>query len=324
VQDSEIREAFTLWLEALEARAVAPRTIENYRECVEKFVAFLEHHASTLDDVQPQHIRKWLIERQRAGVSPHTLHNAYRIPRIFWRWCLREELTTHDPFAKVEKPRLPAKLKPALTPDEVEAILRACEGKDWLRLRDKALCLLLLDTGLRIHEAHALTVGDTKRDMLLIRGKGGKQRAVFLSHEVRLALRRYLNACPSMLSDESPLWWGKYGALTLQGMKSVVRDIGERAGLKRRLGPHTFRRTFATWSLRNGIDLEHLRQLMGHSDYSVLRQYLALVESDLKQAHQQHSPLKNLRARISFLDNRRIKRQGGKRRWQQSANFGSG
>jgi integrase/recombinase XerD len=76
-----------------------------------------------------------------------------------------------------------------------------------------------------------------------------------------------------------------------------VRDIGARAGLKRRLGPHTFRRTFATWSLRSGIDLEQLRQLMGHSDYSVLRQYLALVEADLKQAHQQHSPLNNLRNR---------------------------
>jgi integrase/recombinase XerD len=76
-----------------------------------------------------------------------------------------------------------------------------------------------------------------------------------------------------------------------------VRDIGERAGLKKRLGPHAFRRTFATWSLRNGIDLEQLRQLMGHSDYTVLRQYLALVEADLKQAHKQHSPLNNLRKR---------------------------
>jgi integrase/recombinase XerD len=294
---SEIREAFTLWLEALTARAVAPRTIENYRECVEKFVAFLEQYASTLDAVQSQHIRKWLIERQRAGVSPHTLHNAYRIPRIFWRWCLREELTTNNPFAKVEKPKPPAKVKPALTPEEVEAILQACEGKDWLRLRDKALCLLLLDTGLRIHEAHKLTVADAKQEVLLIRGKGGKQRVVFLSAEVRLALRRYLNACPHPLTENSPLWQGRYGNLTLYGLKLAIRKVGKRAGLKRPLGAHTFRRTFATWSLRNGIDLEHLRQLMGHSDYSVLRQYLALVEADLKQAHHQHSPLRNLRKR---------------------------
>jgi integrase/recombinase XerD len=277
-------------------------TLQNYRKGVGKFVAFLERYATTLDAVQPAHIRKWLIEKQRKGISPNTLHNAYRHLHAFWNWCLKEELTTHNPFQKVEKPKAPAKVKPALTPDEVEAILRACEGKKWLRLRDKALILLLLDTGLRIHEAHALTVGDAKQEVLLIRGKGGKQRVVFLSVEVRLAIRRYLTACPYNLTDESPLWWGRYGALTLHGLKNVVKVIGKRAGLKRRLSPHAFRRTFATWSLRNGIDLEHLRQLMGHSDYTVLRQYLALVEADLKQAHQQHSPLRNLRTRISFSE----------------------
>jgi site-specific recombinase XerD len=294
---TELREALNLWLESLEARGIAPRTLESYRESVGKFVAFLEQHATTLDAVQPHHIRKWLIEKQRKGVSPYTVRNAYRLPRLFWRWCIKEELTTNDPFAKVEKPKVPPKVKPALTPEEVDAILNACAGKEWTRLRDRALILLLLDTGLRIHEAHALTVEDATRDTLLIKGKGGKQRVVFLSHEVRLALRRYLNACPFAPTGDAPLWWGRNGALTLQGLKSVVRDIGERAGLKKRLGPHAFRRTFATWSLRNGIDLEQLRQLMGHSDYTVLRQYLALVEADLKRAHQQHSPLNNLRKR---------------------------
>ncbi len=294
---SEIRDAFTLWLEALEARAISQNTLVNYRECVGKFVAFLEQYAHTLDAVQPQHIRKWLIHKQRAGISPYTLHNAYRNPRAFWNWCLREGLTENNPFAKVEKPKPPAKVKPALTPEEVEQILSVCEGKHWLQLRDKALCLLLLDTGLRIHEAHRLTVADAKQEVLLIRGKGGKQRVVFLSVEVRLALKRYLKACPSPLQDNSPLWQGANGALTLHGLKNAVKAIGKRAGLKRPLGAHAFRRTFATWSLRNGIDLEHLRQLMGHSDYTVLRQYLALVEADLKQAHQQHSPLNNLRNR---------------------------
>jgi Site-specific recombinase XerD len=296
-QNSEIREVFTLWLEALEARGIAPRTLENYREGVGEFVAFLEPHATTLDAVQPAHIRKWLIHKQRKGVSPYTVRNAYRLPHLFWRWCIKEELTTNDPFAKVEKPKVPPKVKPALTPDEVEQILQACEGKEWTRLRDRALILLLLDTGLRIHEAHKLTVADAQRETVLIRGKGGKQRVVFLSHEVRLAIRRYLNACPFAPTGDAPLWWGRNGALTLHGLLEVIQKIGKRAGLPKHLGAHAFRRTFATWSLRSGIDLEHLRQLMGHSDYTVLRQYLALVETDLKRAHQQHSPLRNLRGR---------------------------
>jgi site-specific recombinase XerD len=302
-ETSELWDCYELWLESMQARGLAPKTLAIYRLEVGQFLRFLHEHLNltTLDAVRPHHIRKWLIHRQQQGVSNRQLRNDYQSPSTFWRWCIREELTTNDPFAKVEKPRQLPTLKPALTPDEVEALLKACDGKDWLRLRDKALILLLLDTGLRIHEAHHLTVGDALKEMLLIRGKGGKQRVVFLSHEVRLAIRRYLNACPYNLTDESPLWWGKYGALTLHGLLEAIQKMGKRAGLTKHLGAHAFRRTFATWSLRNGIDLEHLRQLMGHSDYSVLRQYLALVESDLKQAHQQHSPLKNLRARISFF-----------------------
>ncbi len=295
---SELRECLNLWLDTVALRTESRHTARVYKQVASRFLQYLESQGiETLDAVQPHHVRAYLLQRKQAGVSPYTLAKDYRHLHAFWNWCLREELTTNNPFAKVEKPKPPAKVKPALTPEEVEAILRACEGKHWLRLRDKALILLLLDTGLRIHEAHRLTVADTSQETLLIRGKGGKQRVVFLSAEVRLALKRYLQACPYPLQDDSPLWHGKNGALTLYSLMDCIARIGKRAGLQRPLGAHAFRRTFATWSLRNGIDLEHLRQLMGHSDYTVLRQYLALVEADLKQAHQQHSPLNNLRNR---------------------------
>ena len=294
----EILDAIELYLDALHAKGLQAGTLLCYAYHLRSFLQCLARQGChTLDAVRPAHIRRWLVERRASGLAEHTLHDCYETAQLFWRWCMREELTANNPFQRVEKPKVPATVKPALTPDEVEQILQACEGKEWLRLRDKALCLLLLDTGLRIHEAHALTVEDASRNALFIRGKGGKQRVVFLSHEVRLALKRYLNACPYPLQEDSPLWWGEQGALTLHGLKLAIRRIGKRAGLNRPLGAHTFRRTFATWSLRSGIDLEHLRQLMGHSNYTVLRQYLALVEADLKQAHQQHSPLNNLRKR---------------------------
>jgi integrase/recombinase XerD len=295
-QQTEIAEARSLWLECVSLKTNSPRTVQNYESTTRPFLQFLQERSRTcLDSVQPHDIRAYLLRLKQTQRAPHTVQKHYTILHAFWNWCLREGLTQNDPFVKVEKPKAPLKLKPALTPGEIEAILAACEGKHWLRLRDKALILLLLDTGLRIHEAHQLRVEDGQQSTLLIKGKGSKQRMVFLSPETRLALKRYLKACPFCLTDTSPLWWGRRGALTLYGIQEVVQKIGKRAGLKRPLGAHAFRRTFATWSLRNGIDLEHLRQLMGHSDYSVLRQYLALVESDLKQAHHQHSPLRNLR-----------------------------
>lgn len=288
---SELRESLQLWLESMQARGLSPKTLRNYRDTVGRFLNFLESlNLRTLDAVQPHHIRKWLLHRQAHGVSNYELHNAHRQPRTFWNWCMREGLTENNPFAKVEKPRLMPTAKPALSPEEVQALLNACEGKNWRRMRDKALILLLLDTGLRIHEAHALTVGDAKQERLLIRGKGGKQRLVFLSPEVRLALRKYLNACPYPLNDDSPLWWGTYGALTLWGMLEVIQKIGKRAGLPKHLGAHAFRRTFATWSLRSGIDLETLRQLMGHSDYVVNPILQKRRQRMLWQPLRQHTP----------------------------------
>ena len=147
---SELEEAFHLWLESMQARQFSPNTLRGYRVNVGAFLRYLQENLNltALDAVKPHHIRKWLIARQQHSVSNAQLHNDYRQPRTFWRWCIKEELTTNDPFAKVEKPKLQPTLKPALTPHEVEQILRACEGKEWTRLRDKALSLLLLDTGL--------------------------------------------------------------------------------------------------------------------------------------------------------------------------------
>lgn len=292
---NELQESLNLWLESMQARGLSPKTLRNYRDTVGRFVNFLESlNLTTLDAVNPPHVRRWLLHRQAQGVSSYELYNAYRQPHTFWRWCMREGLTENDPFARVEKPKVPVKVKPVLTPDEVQALLRACEGTHWLRLRDRALILTALDTGARAHELLNLTVGDASRESILITGKGQKQRMVFLSSTTRVALHKYLKACPFPLQQDSPLWWGRYGALTLHGLLEAIQKVGKRAGLKGHLGAHIFRRSYATWCLRSGIDLETLRQLLGHSDFSSMKHYLNLVEADLKRAHQQHSPVNAL------------------------------
>jgi len=283
-----------LWLDTQEAKNLSPLTVKMYREAVMPFVKFLSKYAQSLDEVQPAHIRQWILFKKRQGVKPQTLNNAYRLPKMFWQWCIKEGLTENDPFKNVERPKPERKVKPALTPEQVNAILKACEGSSWQSKRNRAFVLTLLDTGMRLRECLSLKVEDAQKEQLLIRGKGGKQRLVFISPETRLAIKRYLLACPYPLTDNSPLWWTERGELTVYGAKRLIGAIGKRAGVSP-LGAHAFRRTFATWSLRNGIDLEHLRLLMGHSDYTVLRQYLSLVEEDLKRAHTEFSPLRMLR-----------------------------
>lgn len=294
---SELAQAVDLYLQAVNATASSPRTASTYGEVLRQFVTFAHGEGvSDLQAVTPALVIRYLNRLKERQRSLYTVRKHFTTLQGFWTWALRQELTETDIFRRLEKPKVPQQVKPALTLEQIGRILNACEGKDWLRLRDKALVLLLLDTGARAQEVHRLTVADVSKETLIIRGKRAKERMAFLSAETRLALLRYLKACPFHPEGEQPLWWGTKGALTLWGLLEVVEHIGERAGIHP-LGCHIFRRSFATWSLRNGIDLYRLQLLMGHSSLTVTAQYLALVEEDLKRAHEEHSPLRLLRKR---------------------------
>ena len=282
------------FLEELLSDGRRSTTVENYRYLLREFIDFLAGLGCTGPvDVTESHIRQWMIHKRQQNLSEISVHNCYRIPRRFWRWCLENEFANRDPFLRVSCPPPKVQIKRALTDEQIRVLLKVCEGKCWTRKRDRAIVLFLLGTGLRLTEAQALTVADSKQQSVLVRhGKHGKQRIVPVPSQARLAIMKYLIACPFQPGDEDPLWWGTRGALTRDGFQQVVRDIGERAGLK--LGPHMFRHTFATRMLAAGASMEHVRLLMGHSDYTVLRNYLHLVERDLQETVQKFNPLNRL------------------------------
>ena len=289
-------ETLERYLMERELHGCSPRYLALQRTILRLFHEWLGERPLTADAVNA-----WLAERKAHGVQLSTLRGYAKVLRVYVRSLERRGAAPHGESNQITLPRAKRTIRPALTERELDALLAACNGRTWQRKRDHALILLLLSTGLRIHEAHKLTVADASQDALLITGKGSKQRWVFLSDDVRRALRKYLDAMQRAtgrtLTGGAPLWWTANAPMSLSMLRRTVARIGERAGLGKHLGAHAFRRTFATWSLRNGIDMEHLRQLMGHSDYTVLRQYLALDARDLKRAHEQHNPLQNLRKR---------------------------
>lgn len=195
-----------MWFRALRAEGASERTIENHRYQVGRFVQMMEEMGcQTLEDVQADHIRQMLILYRGKKVSSHTLHNDYRNPRAFWNGCIREGLTEHNPFARVEPPKREQVLKRALTQEEIEKLYRACDGDNWLRQRDRALLSRLLDTGMRAHEVLQMRVSNAlEKEMLVIVGKGGKQRFVRLSTEVKKDILRYLRAYPHRLDACQP------------------------------------------------------------------------------------------------------------------------
>ena len=296
----QLTQAIRLYLDAVRVRQSSPRTEQNYADVLSQFLAFAREHSVT--ELTPAFVNRYLLHVKTrptprgTPTSLHTVHKHYTILRAFWNWAMKQELVDTDIFLRVEKPKTDTKVKPALSEEQIRRILQACDGKDWLRLRDRALVLVLLDTGARAQEVHRLTVADVSHDPIILKGKHAKERVAFLSPQTQIALRRYLKACPFKPTPEQPLWWGTRGALTWNGLLEVVEKIGRRAGITP-LGCHVFRRSFATWSLRNGLDLHRLQLLMGHSSPAVTQQYLHMLTDDLRQAHEQHSPLRLLRKR---------------------------
>lgn len=283
-----------------EARRCTPKTLCHYRYTLTSFVAFLRAQGvSQVAEIAPRHIRAHLVALQRRGLRDTTLHAHARGIRAWCNWLVAEGELQQSPMARVGMPRLEQRVPEPFSRDEILRLLAACDRSTPRGARDYALVLVALDTGLRLAELASLRVGsiDMRTGLVTVMGKARKQRLVAVGSRARGAVLKMLSCTDARPGD--PLWpafnWrgDQVGALTVQGVRTAIVRLGRRAGV-RPCGPHRFRRTFALWSLRSGMDLHSLRLLMGHADLDVLQRYLKLAGEDLTEAHRRHGPVDNL------------------------------
>ena len=299
---SPLRAAFEAFLLSREAMRCTPKTLEYYRYTVGGFVATLESQGiRDVDAITPGHIRAYLVALQRRGAKDTTQHAHARGVKTWLRWLVAEGDLSADPMQRVAMPRLERRMPPPFTLDDVKALLAACNRRTPKGSRDYAIVLVLVDTGLRAAELVSLKVGaiDARSGLCAVMGKGRKAREVRVGARARAAIIRMMGYRPSAKAGDA-LWPAfdpqgrEQGALTVSGLQTTLRRLGAKASVHPS-GPHRFRRTFALWCLRDGMDLHSLRLLMGHSDLTVLQRYLALAGEDVERAHAAHSPADRLR-----------------------------
>lgn len=200
----------------------------------------------------------------------------------------------------VAMPRLARRVLPPFTSKEIQALLTQCDRKTAIGMRNYAIVLTLLDTGLRAAELVSLRMGDMdmRSGLASVLGKGQKQRTVRAGNKARAAIVHML-AFRGEVKSGTPLWVAydikrrETGGLSVHGLQTMLSRLGRKAGVTP-CSPHKFRRTFALWMLRDGCDLHSLRTLMGHSSLVVLQRYLALAGEDIERAHVAHSPADKL------------------------------
>ncbi len=287
-QQTPIGDAYAAFVTSRQAQNVTERTLGYYADKLRPFIAYCEQSdLATVDQVTAGAVRAYLVALQGRGLAPATVHGAARAVRAFLRFCAADGLMDAAPVFAM--PKLPKTILPAFEPSDIDRLLDAC-----LSDRDRLLVLVLLDTGLRANELLALDGGDIdeRSGAVLVRlGKGQKARTVYLGARSRRELARFWRTERRPAANR-PVWVSKTTEerLTDSGLRQMLKRLGRRAGVAH-CHPHTFRRTFALWSLRGGMDLHTLAALMGHSDIGVLRQYLALSGRDLQRAHAAAGPV---------------------------------
>jgi integrase/recombinase XerD len=228
---------------------------------------------------------------RRTAVSAATLRRKAACLRSFYRHLRREGTIAHDPTAELRGPRRTQRLPAALTRGEVTRLLGEPRGTEPLALRDRALLELMYACGLRASEATGMELGDLdlEEGMLRARGKGAKERIVPIGSSAIAATRSYLQrGRPALVGVQvqSRLFVNsRGGGLTRQGLYKIIQGHARRAGLERRMSPHTLRHTFATHLLAGGCDLRSLQEMLGHADLATTQVYTHLSAERLKDVY---------------------------------------
>lgn len=271
---------------ALVARGYRPRGIQKYVEQLRAFVRFAG------DEVRAEGISTALITRYQehlaARCSAGTVGNALTVLRSFCRWTLTQGLRSDDPTLTVVWPRLRKPAPRALSQAELRRLLKAIEEPDalteaqcWLWGRNRRAVLLMLFAGLRISEAAALRWREIDLEagvLLVIDGKGGKDRSVPIHPTLRVELERVAPTRPT---------WAVVGrrdhqVLTPKSLAHLFERWLPALGVQ--ISAHRLRHSFATELLRNGADLRAIQELLGHSSLETTQRYLMLGSRQLREA----------------------------------------
>lgn len=294
------------FLAAKIAQGLSKRTVKYYKESVSKT---LQTIGKPYDEITANDVRLYIAKRiQRDGVKKVTVDNERRNLSAFYYWLQKEEIILKNPMKKIDPIKITKEKKKAYSSMEIEEIRAACKTT-----RETALIEVMLSTWCRVSEIAAMEITNIKDNSITVLGKGDKVRTVYLNAKAQLAIERYM----AQRSDTNPYLFpmAKYaGDITkLKSIKkveqaewyknpelvdnsdhigagtieSIVRKIGKRAGVTD-THPHRFRRTGATFALRQGMPLITVSKMLGHESIGTTQIYLDISDEELEENHKKY------------------------------------
>ncbi|MCE9522757.1 MAG: site-specific tyrosine recombinase XerD [Alphaproteobacteria bacterium] len=296
------------FLEMLSAeRGASVHTLDAYRRDLLDYSGFLRARSRGLANGTAADIRAFLVSLSEAGLKASTQARRLSALRQLHRFLLDEDVRADDPTSAIESPKRGRPLPKIVTEVQTQSLMEAAaslDGPEALRL----LCIveLLYASGLRVTELVTLPLAAVsgERRMLLVKGKGGKERLVPLGTPARDAIAAYqkirLHFLPA--SDRAQRFLfpsrGKEGHLSRRRVAQLMKDLAVRAGMDpRKLSPHVLRHAFASHLVAHGADLRSVQQLLGHADIATTQIYTHVQDERLRRLVTEKHPIVSRRKR---------------------------
>lgn len=294
---SAYRSGFSSYLKL--ERGLSPNTVNAYLHDIDLLHRFLseEKDCKSIKQTDLDDLTGFITFINKLKLSPYTQSRVISGIKAFFRYLLLEQLIDNDPSALIDAPRLGRKLPDVLNIDDVSRIIDGIDLSDPNGERNKAILETLYGCGLRVSELTNLKLSDLhfREGIIMVTGKGNKQRLVPIGNSARRQIERYLKEVrihtePLKGAEELVFLNRNGGKLTRQMIFLIVRQRVEASGIRKKVSPHTFRHSFATHLVQNGADLRAVQELLGHVSITTTEIYTHLDSDDLRKAVMKYHP----------------------------------
>jgi len=280
-------------------RGLSENSIEAYLRDINKLKEFCQGDKDPLDIemVTPQTLTSFLVTLNQFGLSAHSQARIISGIKAFYKYLIIEKRVNDDPTLLIDAPRLGRKLPDTLDLHEIDKLLEAIDHSKPEGPRNRAIIEVLYSSGLRVSELTNLKLSNLflETGFLRVVGKGNKERLVPIGSEAIKYLNIYLHEVRAgqkiKKGEEDIVFLNRNGSrLSRVMIFTIIKDLTARAGLKKKVSPHTFRHSFATHLIEGGADLRAVQEMLGHESITTTEIYTHLDKSYLKQIIEEYHP----------------------------------
>ena len=291
------KKGFKAWLQL--EKSLADNSVQSYVHDLEKFTTYLlaKDDKKSPADVDLKELEQFLVWIHELGMTATSQARIISGLRSFYKYCLLEQIADKDPTVLLEAPKLKRLLPDTLAFEEIEKIIAQIDLSLPEGSRNKAIFETMYSCGLRVSELVGLKISSLYLDVGFIKviGKGDKQRLVPIGSDAIKQINIYRENIrvhiPVIKGQEDILFLNRRGkGLSRVMIFLILKSLVKKAGIEKRVSPHTFRHSFATHLMDNGADTRSIQELLGHSDAATTQRYTHVSKERLRLAYTESHP----------------------------------